>query len=141
MSRTKMVNSTVVDGQPSAGRAGAFPEYELNAAKRLVSVKFRRKLTVTDIAKYAALLRADPLFEPDFSEVVEIREVEELDLNADEFIRLAGEIDPFSERAKRAFVVSNEIQNHAARMHKILRTQRSISIFHSLEAARRWVEA
>jgi len=113
--------------------------YRLDLQKRLVSVKFGRKLTVNDLEKYAASLRANPLFEPDFSEIADLSEVEELDLQADEFIRLADEIDPFSLRAKRAFVARNAVQNHAARMHKILRTQRNISIFHSAEAAEQWI--
>jgi hypothetical protein len=113
-------------------------DYQLDPRKRYVSVKFKKKVTVLDIEKYAASLRANPLFDPDFSEIVDLSEVEEIDLKAEEFIRLADEIDPFSLQAKRAFVVRNEIQHHAARMHKILRTQRDFSIFRSPEAARRW---
>jgi hypothetical protein len=119
----------------------ALPGYQLDRERRTVSVKFRRKVTVRDIESYAASLRANRLFEPDFSEIVDLSEVEELDLKADEFIRLADEIDPFSVEAKRAFVVRNAVQNHAARMHKILRTQRSFSIFRSVDAAKRWVES
>jgi len=62
-----------------------------------------------------------------------------LNLNAEEFIRLADKIDPFSDEAKRAFVVRNTVQAHAARMHKILRTQRSFEIFHSIEEAEQWI--
>lgn len=115
-------------------------DYELDAGKRLVSVRFHRQVTVQSIETYAASLRADPRFDPDFSEIVDMSDVEGLDLNPEEFIRLADEIDPFSREAKRAFVVRNEVQHHAARMHKIWRTQRSFSIFRSVEAARRWIE-
>jgi len=131
---------------PSSGAArgqvpeiGGLPDYVLDPEKRLVSVKFRMKVSASDIEKYAASLRANPLFESDFSEIVDMSEVEDLDLNADEFIRLADEIDPFSLQARRAFVVRNKVQNHAARMHKILRSQRNFLIFHSVEAARRWI--
>jgi hypothetical protein len=113
--------------------------YVLDPKKRYVSVRFQKKVRARDIESYAASLRANPLFDPDFSEVVDLSEVEELDLNAEEFIRLADEVDPFSLQAKRAFVVRNEIQHHAARMHKILRTQRNFSIFQSLEDARQWL--
>lgn len=113
--------------------------YVLDPEKRFVSVRFRKKVTVRDIERYAASLRSNPSFDPDFSEIVAMSEVEELDLKAEEFIRLADEVDPFSLGAKRAFVVRDEIQHHAARMHKILRTERNFSIFRSLEAARRWL--
>lgn len=115
------------------------PQFRVDPRKRLVSVKFRRKVTVGAIESYAALLRANPLFKPDFSEIVDMTEVEELDLKPEEFIRLADEVDPFSIEARRTFVVRNEIQHHAARMHKILRTQRDFSIFDSVEEAQRWL--
>jgi hypothetical protein len=113
--------------------------YVLDPRKRFVSVRFHKKVTAIDIERYAASLRANPAFDPDFSEIVDMSEVEELDLKAEEFIRLADKVDPFSVQAKRAFVVHNETQHHAARIHKILRTQRNFSIFWSLEDARRWI--
>jgi hypothetical protein len=83
-----------------------------------------------DVERYAILLRANPLFRPDFSEIVDLTEVEEVSLQGEEFLRLADKVDPFSYDAKRAFVARSSVQNHAARMHKILRTQRNIEIFH-----------
>jgi hypothetical protein len=70
---------------------------------------------------------------------VDLTDVEELDLEAEEFLKLADEIDPFLPDAKRAFVVRSLIQNHAARMHKVLRTKRNIEIFHSFEEAEHWI--
>ncbi len=114
-------------------------DYVLDARRKFVSVRFHKKLSASDIERYAASLRANPSFDPDFSEIVDMREVEELDLKAEEFIRLADKVDAFSLRAKRAFVVHDETQHHAARIHKILRTQRNFSIFWSFEDARRWI--
>jgi len=37
-------------------------------------------------------------------------------------------------------VVRTAVQNHAARMHKILRIERKIEIFQSLDAAKKWIE-
>jgi hypothetical protein len=114
-------------------------EYSVDAERRTVTVKFRGKLTVGDIERYSKLLQANPTFRPGYSEVVDLTQVEELDLNADEFLKLADEIDPFSPDAKRAFVVRTSVQNHAARMHKVLRVQRNIEIFRSVEEAERWI--
>jgi hypothetical protein len=126
-------------GQSGAHRHGLAVEYVIDPNKRLVIVKFAKKLTVSDIQRYSNLLRANPSFHQDFAEIVDLREVEDLDLKADEFFKLADEIDPFSVEARRAFVVRNSVQNHAARMHKVLRTQRNIEIFRSLEEAERWI--
>jgi hypothetical protein len=116
-------------------------EHIVDAQRRRVVVKFGHKLTPEDLGRYANLLRSNPKFDPTFSEIVDLRQVEELDFQADDFLKLADVVDPFSLQAKRAFVVSTAIQHHAARMHRILRTQRNIEIFHSLEDAERWLEA
>ena len=116
-------------------------EHTVDTKRKLVIVQFRKKLTVRDVERYARLLRANPSFKPSFSEIVDLREVEEVDLQADGFLKLADEIDPFSPDAKRAFVAKSPVQNHAARMHKILRTQRNIEIFRTIEEAERWIES
>jgi hypothetical protein len=118
---------------------GTSAEYVVDEKNRQVVVKFGRKLTVGDIERYAKLLRLNPSFRPDYSEIVDLTAVEEIDLQAEEFLRLADEIDPFLPEARRAFVVKSSTQKHAARMHKVLRTQRNIEIFESIEEAERWI--
>ena len=114
-------------------------EYLIDAPKRLVLVRFGKKVTLQDIGTYSMQLTSDPCFDPMLSEIVDLRDAEELNLEADDFLRLADKIDPFSADAKRAFVVRTSVQKHAARMHKILRTQRNIGIFQSIEEAERWI--
>ena len=98
-------------------------------------------LKFADIVRYTEKLRADPSFQPSFAEIADLSDVEELDLQADEFLRLADEIDPFFPAARRAFVARTSVQAHAARMHKILRTQRNIEVFDSVEKAKRWIRS
>jgi hypothetical protein len=107
--------------------------------RRLVSIRFGKTVTFADIERYAKRSRLNPSFQPEYSEIVDLTEVEELNLQADEFRKLADKIDPFSPLAKRAFVVRTLVQSHAARMHKSLRTQRNFEIFRSIEEAERWV--
>lgn len=114
-------------------------QFVVDSEKRVIVVKFGKKVVAADIAEYARQLLAHPSFQSDFSEIVDLSEVEELELEADEFIRLADEIDPFSDSAKRAFVVRSPVQKHAARMHKVLRNPRTIEIFDSVEEAERWI--
>jgi hypothetical protein len=117
----------------------ALPAFTLDVQKRLVIVQFVGTVTVDDIARYAKKLLADRKFQPTFSEITDLREVSELNLQANDFLRLADKVDPFWPEAKRAFVVRTEVQNHAARMHKILRSERKIEIFQSLEEAEKWI--
>jgi len=117
-----------------------FPaEFEVDPEKRLVLVRFISEITVEKIAEYAAHLRMHPAFRPTFGEIVDLRKVREIKLQADDFLRLADKIDPFSSEAKRAFIVRTNIQSQAARMHIILRPKRNIEIFESFEQAESWV--
>jgi SpoIIAA-like len=120
---------------------GTHFSFNIEAGKRIVFVRFEKKLTAADVRRYAERVRAHPEFNPEFSEMVDLTEVEDLDLHAHDFLKLADEIDCFSVRAWRAFIVSNSVQSHAARMHKILRTPDNMRIFSSLEQARAWIES
>lgn len=128
-----------VSSEVSADGATEAAEFSIDVARGLVVVKFRARVTVHAIASYTASLRAHPYFDPKFSEITDLREVDDLDLQADEFLILADEVDPFSLEAKRAFLVRTSVQAHAARMHKILRSSRNIQIFENAEEAEGWL--
>ena len=117
---------------------GAF-RFHVDVERQLVTVRFGSRVTAQEIGEYVQKLPDHPLFEPTFSEIADLREAEEIDLQANEFLKLADEVDPFSPQAKRAFVATTLTQNHAARMPKILRSQRNIEIFRTLEDAERWI--
>lgn len=119
---------------------GGSSDYTISSAERVVFVRFGRKLTARDIAEYAAALRQDPAFDAGFSELVDLTQVEELVLGAEQAMELADHIDPFSYESKRAFVTRNPAMIHAARMHQILRrAPKNIAIFDSIEKAERWL--
>jgi hypothetical protein len=127
--------------QPTSGDwffDGAF-RFHVDVERQLVTVRFGSRVTAEEIGEYGQKLRDHPLYEPTFSEIADLREAEEIDLQADEFLKLADEVNPFSPQAKRAFVTRTPTQNHAARMHKILRSQRNIEIFGTLDDAERWI--
>lgn len=137
-----MSSTVLTDGKcpdQSGDQNGRLPDYVVNPKKKLVIVRFCKKLSLAEIGQYAKLLRADPAFEPTFAEIADLTEVEEFSLDADDFLKLADEIDPFSIEAKRAFVAPSTTQNHAARMHKILRSQRKFEIFRTMREAERWI--
>ena len=102
---------------------GAF-RFHVDVERQLVTVNFGTRVTAEEIAEYGQRLRDHPLFEPTFSEIADWRGAEEIELQADEFSKLVDEVDPFSPQAKRAFMARTPTQNHAARMHKMLRAQR-----------------
>lgn len=122
---------------PEATQAGV--QFAIDPSRRLVVARFGRRLTALDIQTYVQGLQAHPSFNPSFSEIADISDVKELPLEAPDFLRLADSVDPFSLESKRAFVAKTTVQTHAARMHKILRSQRNFEIFRTLEEAKRWI--
>ena len=113
--------------------------FSIDKDRRLVVVKFEGSVTVQEIAQYVESLVAHPDFDPSFSEITDLRAVEHFDLQANDFLILADQIDPFSLTARRAFVVRTSAQNQVARMHKFLRPHRTIDIFESVTQAEEWL--
>jgi hypothetical protein len=85
-------------------------------------------------------LRKHPGFKDNWSEIVDLSSVEDFQITPDETIALADTIDPFSLSSRRAFIVANNLQFHAARMQQVLRSpSKSIGIFENLADAEHWV--
>jgi len=125
----------------SATREPNCPAYAIDCAKRTVSVRFVNKVTARHIAAYAASLRVDPAFDSQFAEIVDLREVDEIELDAEQVLNLADEIDPFSLASKRAFVTQDSVHVNFAKLHALLRGKdENIRVFGSMEEARQWVE-
>lgn len=137
----QIVRTTGADGTQETAHSNTDESFEfcIYPKKKLVVVTFGMRLTLAQIRQYVDALRADPSFVREFSEISDLRAVQDLDLQADEFLKLADQLDPFSPHAKRAFVVKTSTQHHAARMHKILLSTRKIEIFWSLEKAEEWI--
>jgi hypothetical protein len=115
--------------------------YKVIPEEQLVSVKFGSRVTIHDIARYANELAADPRFDANFSEIIDLSGVEEFQIRSEEAMALADKIDPFSLQARRAFVACTEAQFHTARMHQLLRgTGKNIRIFSSVLEAREWIK-
>lgn len=130
-------------GKSSESRAGGGNQsavrFTIDGKRRTVLVRFSGRLTAADIQSYVQQLRAHPSFDPTFSEIADISEVEDIPLEVFDFMQLADHTDPFSAESKRAFVARSSAQEHAARMHRILRNQGHFEIFRTLEEAKRWV--
>ncbi|MGC2198029.1 MAG: hypothetical protein WA628_25390 [Terriglobales bacterium] len=124
------------------GEPGACVEYSIDPEKALVLVRMASKISARDIENYAKALRTDPLFVPAFSEIVDLRAVEEVEITPAEAIALADRVDPFAPSSRRAFVAINDYQANSARMHQMLRSPaKSIAIFTTMEAAERWIRS
>jgi hypothetical protein len=124
----------------SATRSLRSATYAIDLQNRFVLVKFTGRMTFHDIEDYALHLRANPRFSPSLSEIVDLRDVEQVELSPKQAMNLAARVDPFSRGSKRAFVAQSQAQINASHMHRILRPDAdNIRIFLSIEEARRWL--
>ena len=140
-----MFETTTLNGDngPSLGSEHD-PEsvhFTVDPQNKLVMVKFGMKITAHDVARYATELKAHRDFEPTFAEIADLRDVKQIELQGPDFLKLADQIDPFSPKAKRAFLAKTPTQQHAARMHKILRGNKTVEIFQLVSDAMDWIHS
>lgn len=86
-------------------------------------------------------LRADPDFDPTFSQLMDFTHVTQVLLTPADVKQLAIS-NIFSKESRRAFLVANDLEFGLARMYEILREnagERGIRVFRSLEEALDWV--
>jgi hypothetical protein len=67
-------------------------------------VRFDNEVTVRDVVQYLESLKANPAFEPDFFELVDLTQVMSSEVDFQAAMMWAHEVDPFSREARRAFV-------------------------------------
>jgi hypothetical protein len=114
--------------------------YELDVENRIVRTSFTGVVTENEAAEHAIHLRAEPAFQPNFSELADLSKAVEVRLGYPEFQHLEF-IDPFSREAKRAFVTTPRSQAHGlTRMFQMMRhSPENIKIFDDVESALAWV--
>jgi hypothetical protein len=127
---------------PAGRKAGASIEYSIDRRKGIVFMRLKGKLMAADIQSYTRALREDPHFVPALSEIVDLREVDDLEITPAEAISLADTADPFAMTSLRAFVSRDVSQTNVARMHQMLRSPaKTIRIFDNVEAAEQWIRS
>jgi hypothetical protein len=114
--------------------------YSIDAENRLVRTNFTGVVTNNDVLEHTKQLREEPAFDPRLSELVDLTEAEEVRLTYADFESLEG-VDPFSQEAKRAFVVPTGTHIFAlTRMFQGMRGQSAkINIFSNVPDALAWL--
>ena len=81
--------------------------YVIDRQDCTVRTVFSGVLTRNEVVEHAKKLRADPDFDPAFSELVDLTEASEVRLGLEDF-RMLALVDPFHPKSKRAFVVLSD---------------------------------
>jgi hypothetical protein len=113
----------------------------VDVEQRLVYTTFTGIVTFEDVLQQIAAIRADPNFNPDFHEIVDLSGVSDVRLGYEEFKRI-GQLDPFSASSKRAIVIpTNPAVYGVTRMYHLIENEDpAIKIFRTEKEAREWVK-
>jgi len=114
--------------------------FHVDAERRLVTVKFDSYVGVPEVVEYLEQLKADPAFDPEFAELVDLSQVVNADVDFQSAMTIARDKDPFSRKAMRAFVTpTTEILETIRRYQMARGNDGSINLFRTMEEARRWL--
>lgn len=112
----------------------------MDVARRLVISCGWGVLSGDDLLVHCRALRADPLFRPSFSQLIDLRGVTELAARAPAIRAVAGE-NPFGSGARRAILVSSDVAFGMARMYQLLTDETSdeSQVFRDQDLALAWL--
>jgi hypothetical protein len=117
-------------------------QYVIDVEHHVVLTTLGGVVTRHELADYAARLRDDPAFKPDFVELITFERNPEIRLGYLDWHSLA-DCDPFSVASKRAFVIrSSGALYGMIRMFQIARNEPSnIQVFETKDKALLWLSS
>ena len=128
-------------GKGSGEYVSAF--YKIDKERRLVLSSGAGALTKEDVLGHMQRLSNDPEFDPDFSQLVDFREITAVEFGPED-VRQFAERNIYSPSARRAIVVKDDLQFGLARMfeiHRELHGETGIRVFRGLDEALDWIMA
>jgi hypothetical protein len=115
--------------------------FNVDSERGLVTVTFDSEVTIQDVVQYLKSLKANHAFEPDFFELVDLTQVMSSEVDFQAAMMLAHEVDPFSRRARRAFVAPRAATFRTIRMYQVARgDDGSIAVFRTIAEAKHWLD-
>jgi hypothetical protein len=117
--------------------------FRIDVAKGRVFSSGAGHLTYEDLAGHMNRLLKHPHFDPSFSQLLDFREIETLDITSSDVIALA-EVRVFLPASKRAFVAPGAAKFGMARMYEAYRIPKGdnyIRVFADYDEAVEWLDS
>jgi hypothetical protein len=95
---------------------------EIDTVRRLIRTRVSGLLSSEGAVAHRAELAADPRFDPTFCHFLDLREVDQIDLTAEEIMNLASR-SVLSSPARQAIIATTDIMYGLARMYEAYREQ------------------
>jgi len=114
--------------------------YAIDTARRLVLSRIWGAPTEEEILDHGRRLRADPCFQPDFRQLLDMSELKEI-LISPRNVRQAARDQFFSPGARRALVAPSDAAFGMARMYALASEVegQTIEVFRDFSAAEAWL--
>jgi hypothetical protein len=114
--------------------------YEVHPSRRLVISRAWGVLTTAEVAEHYRAIAADPAFDPAFSQLADLSQVEHVDMSSPSVRREALET-VFSSRSLRAFVARTDAQTVVAKLYGLYGkyVRQNIQVFPDIREAERWL--
>jgi hypothetical protein len=114
--------------------------YQIDVALRVVLTSGYGDVSDADLLEHNIRLKADPLFDPTFNQLLDYTRVINSDVKSETIHRIAGQ-RIFSLSSRRAIVVKPGLQYGLARMFQSLRAleDKNIQIFLDFDEAKEWL--
>ena len=115
--------------------------YKIDKERGLVLTTGSGVFTMADCLGHQAKLVQDPDFDPTFSQLMDLTEVETFEVTINDVRKLA-QPKIFSPESRRAILVSNDYAFGAARVFEALRDisgEKGIRVFRDLDEALDWI--
>jgi hypothetical protein len=114
--------------------------YEIRPSMRLVISRAWGVLSAAEVAEHYRVIAADPAFDPGFSQLADLRQVEHVDMSSPSVRREALET-VFSSRSLRAFIARTDEQALAANLYAVYGkyVRQNIQVFREVRDAEKWL--
>lgn len=114
--------------------------YTIDPARRLVISVASGLVSAEDFLEQGKRLAEDPLFEPSFDQILDLRAATQIELPTPALKGMAS-LRLFGAGSRRAVVAPRDLVYGLARMYESLRADapESMKTFRTLEEARRWL--
>ncbi len=115
--------------------------YAIDKQRRLVITTGSGRITLADALAHQEKLRKDQDFDPSFSQIMDLTQVIEFALEANDIRRIA-QTTIFSRESRRAIIASSDLVYGFGRMFEILREiagENGIRVFRDLDEALDWI--
>jgi len=114
--------------------------FTIDPRRRLVVTRYHGALTAHDAVEWTDRVTADPRFDPTYDHLCSFEDVTGTTLDG-AGVRLASDLSPFVQAARRAFIVRSELLYGLGRMFQLVgdESPESHQLFGDVESALHWL--